>query len=709
MVHPPLLASNMGKKYNIEWIKLGNKDLALNPATGDWLLLDERCRKIIDMFEQGKSASELVQAFPEVKPDEIAHLFSMLNERDFRSVKNTGSAHNCKSCSEGHFPNLAILNLTEKCNLRCTYCYVDAGCKNVEDMKPETAFRIVDEMLAMNPNNKPCIVMHGGEPLVHYELVKALAEYCEPFKDKLILSIQTNATLIDDEKALFLKKHNVSVGVSIDGTREFHDCTRPFANGTGSFSQVMKGIRVLRKNGVQFGAISVLNAQNASHIDEVVDFFIENEIYSMSFIPFQRFGRGKDDVDSYVNGPMMFEAYKKIIDRIVKHNSEPNVKHMVIERMVKEMTRNVVTHAHDFMCMRAPCGSGHDILGFGTNGDFYMCDDFIGDPDFRIGGLNEGSVKSQILGSALLKEKGKRFMEDLPRCRACEYRSLCGGVCHSLDYYTGANGVETLETCEFYKLMIPYLIQRIAEDPNFAGLLDPELKNGEEREFIFSIKKVGDDPNSIDKVFFETLLTVHDVKTKDSVSLCCDEAEECQDLLPMFKSLADKNVKSRLIIRDGDFLGSTSFRKFFQSEILDVQIQLNEVPKERIQDCLYAVKDFMHCRNGSRLQNKVLFMVPLDLLRNEDFLLFAERDLLENDEILVSRNPDETCDINDAVDCLRERKLKAKIYMSCDRDKLNLDNLFFVLEKNNSSKVVLIDKDHLAGVCKTEMPEKFFT
>ena len=413
------------KLKQIEWIDLGKHNLALLPESGEWLLLDDLSKDIISRLGEFKKISDVEREYPGLEPNEIRRLLNLLEQNKFI---DDGSVvdNSCKPCNHG-MPTHAVLNLTEACNLKCTYCYVNAGCNQKDFMKPETAFRIADEYSLMNPERKVNLTMHGGEPLLNFDLIKKLAAYTKDRRDQIDITMQTNATLLTDEIAQFIKENKIGVGVSIDGPAEFHNKTRPLQNGKGSFEQVMRGIRILQKHGIPFGTISVMNGQNAEHIDEIIDFFLANDIYSYSFIPLQRIGRGENDEQSYIDGETMFAAYKRIMKRIVDFNTKNKGEKRIEERFVKNLARNVFLHKKQFMCMRAPCGAGRNTMGFGINGDFYACDDFINDPDFRIGTLDGGHFKDQILKSKVVAQTEFRAMKHLSRCKDCEWRGVCGG------------------------------------------------------------------------------------------------------------------------------------------------------------------------------------------------------------------------------------------------------------------------------------------
>ena len=614
--------------------------MALNPATGDWLLVDPDGKDLFLEAAAGKSQQELSRQFPSVSPKDIVNLLHALKGMDFRSVKDSGPAHFCNDCHQGQFPVLAVLNLTEDCNLKCTYCYVGAGEGQKIKMKPETAFRIVDEYLAMNENTgrEVNIVMHGGEPLLNYDLVQKLTEYAKPYRDRVRLTIQTNASLLTEERVSFLLENNVSIGVSLDGPPEIHNPTRPLQSGKGSFDQVMRGIRILQSHGVSVGVISVMTRKLAEQIDHVLDFFLENKIYSLSFSPFLPVGRGMKDDDNFVTPEILFEAYKRLIDRIVQFNSNPDRPFDLHENVLTRMARKIFSNRNEFMCTRAPCGSGRDVLGFGVNGDFYACDDFINEPTFWIGSLDRGSIKDQLLKTDVVRKLCNRSMADLPRCRNCVWRSLCGGICHSADFYSGANGVEETAMCGFYKLLIPYLIETYARIPELPILLGSEDQPVPKRSFFFSLSKEEDPEKQLTGEEFAELLRFHQIDEQDTVFFCGEEPL-VYPRFPELLSVAVKQSGQSVLVTSGLLFAEEAYtRELFQSGLQFVLISIPEELEERERLC-QSLEVYFRIRQETKSEGSRLILLAKAGLVDDSILPVLEK-LIDGDRLdIIGKNP----------------------------------------------------------------------
>lgn len=158
------------------------------------------------------------------------------------------------------------LVVTEACNLRCSYCAYsgtyefqrDHGTKK-DLMDFETAKKAIDYFLdeLVNPdkmNHLPpnvTIGFYGGEPLIHWQLIKQCIEYARSkpnFKRvNARFGITTNGTLLTDEVIDIFAENQVLVALSLDGPEEVHDRLRQYSSGKGSWALLMKNMAKVRE------------------------------------------------------------------------------------------------------------------------------------------------------------------------------------------------------------------------------------------------------------------------------------------------------------------------------------------------------------------------------------------------------------------------------------------------------------------------------
>ena len=163
-----------------------------------------------------------------------------------------------------------ILKIAALCNLNCSYCYVynheDKGYlqrpRFIADDTFDAALRAIAAYCDRRSGHTVSITFHGGEPtLIGAERFDALATRAkQTLGDSLGgLSIQTNATLIDEDWLNVFGRHRVQVGVSLDGPRATNDMHRVDHAGHGSYDRALEGLAALQQRGLDPGVLCVVN------------------------------------------------------------------------------------------------------------------------------------------------------------------------------------------------------------------------------------------------------------------------------------------------------------------------------------------------------------------------------------------------------------------------------------------------------------------
>jgi uncharacterized protein len=153
--------------------------------------------------------------------------------------------------------NFIVLQLTHNCNLRCRYCAYTENVKGIRThSKDRMSFETVEKALKLLKENsidskKITIGFYGGEPLLEFDLLKKSVELSkELFKNKEIkYTVTTNATLLSEEKILFLEENNFQLMISFDGPQLINDSNRVFASSNKSvFIAVISKLEHIIKN-----------------------------------------------------------------------------------------------------------------------------------------------------------------------------------------------------------------------------------------------------------------------------------------------------------------------------------------------------------------------------------------------------------------------------------------------------------------------------
>lgn len=202
--------------------------------------------------------------------------------------------------SEMVLSQTVTFQVTDDCNLACTYCYQIH--KGKRSMSFETAKKFIDLLISgekgfssyINPQKSPGIIIEfiGGEPFMEINLIDKICDYFvnsliekqHPWATKYVFSICSNGVLYFDENVQrFLRKWNghISFSVTIDGNKELHDSCRVFPNGEPSYDLAVAAAKDWIDRGNYMGSKITIAPENVSFLYNAIKHMIElgyNEI-----------------------------------------------------------------------------------------------------------------------------------------------------------------------------------------------------------------------------------------------------------------------------------------------------------------------------------------------------------------------------------------------------------------------------------------------
>jgi len=164
----------------------------------------------------------------------------------------------------------AILKVASRCNLNCSYCYVYNMADSTWKRRPALMSNEVFEWTLERIFQQCCatgqdrfrMAFHGGEPcLIGPDTFDAWCGRARTVLGEILrlsLVIQTNGTLLDSRWIDLFRKHNVGVGISMDGPKEIHDRVRVDHQEQGSYERVERGLRLLQEAEVPHGVGCVI-------------------------------------------------------------------------------------------------------------------------------------------------------------------------------------------------------------------------------------------------------------------------------------------------------------------------------------------------------------------------------------------------------------------------------------------------------------------
>ncbi len=329
------------------------------------------------------------------------------------------------------------------CNLACKYCYYLEKNKLYPTaqrhlMSDEMLEQFTREYIEAQTMNQVLFTWHGGEPLLRsidfYRKALSLQQKYAGGR-RIDNVIQTNGTLLTDEWCEFFAQNHWLVGISIDGPQPDHDHYRLTAAGKPSWKKVMQGIKLLKKHGVEWNAMAVVNAYNANHPLEFYRFFKENGCQFLQFTPIvERQTRHED-------GRTLASLADKNEIPLSEASVAPEQWGYFLCAIFDEWVRKDVgkIFVEIFDCTLANwmgispgiCAYSKECGHAGVmehNGDVYSCDHFVF-PEYKLGNIRDHSLIDMLYGEQQ-QEFSRLKHSSLPRqCKECDMEFACHGEC----------------------------------------------------------------------------------------------------------------------------------------------------------------------------------------------------------------------------------------------------------------------------------------
>jgi len=354
------------------------------------------------------------------------------------------------------------------CNLRCRYCYyleksklysdTDKGGVHRHFMSDDILEEFVRQYIEAQSSPYVMFTWHGGESLMRdiafYRRVIDVQRKYARGGIRIDNCIQTNGTLLTDEWCRFFKDNSWLVGLSVDGPRDFHDRYRLTPSGGGSFDDVMRGIELLNRHGVEWNAMAVVNDYTAAHPLEFYSFFKEIDCRFLQFTPIVEritangLASVRDGGDARL-APFSVSplAWGDFLCALFDEWVSRDVGRFFIQ--IFDATLANTVGVEPGVCSMAPtCGHAAVIE---HNGDLYSCDHFVF-PEYKLGNIRRKTIYEMMNSPEQLKF-GNDKRDTLPgQCRRCRWLHLCNGECPKNRFAVTAEGEPGLNyLCEGYR------------------------------------------------------------------------------------------------------------------------------------------------------------------------------------------------------------------------------------------------------------------
>lgn len=376
------------------------------------------------------------------------------------------------------------------CNMRCDYCYylekesLFESSSFVPEMSDEVLERFVRDYIAAQPEGMPVsFTWHGGEallrPISFYQRALDLQKRYAGGRE-IQNSLQTNGLLMTEAWCHFFREHNFLVGISLDGNERQHDAYRRTLGGKGSFSGVMRAIKMMQDIGVEFNILSTINSHNADEPLEYYHFLKGIGVRYIQFTPIVERIHSQSLKHQHIEAPYidlkqeLRQMHEGLDVRLAPYSIKSSqwgeflitlfdewVRHDVGEVFIQLFDSTLAgwVGVMPGVCTLAPeCGHA-GIMEY--NGDVFSCDHYVY-PRYRLGNVMEHNL-GEMMRSPEQQRFGQAKKSGLTKqCRECRYLFLCHGECPKNRFIRSRHGeVGHNYLCQgyynFWKHSAPYM------------------------------------------------------------------------------------------------------------------------------------------------------------------------------------------------------------------------------------------------------------
>jgi len=317
-----------------------------------------------------------------------------------------------------HFgPRSITINVTQVCNLHCTYCAAGGDGTFGDPIKKISVEKTIPQLKAflerVPEGRKFHITFLGGEPLLYPEGIALLAEYVKSTaKERSISSsftVVTNGTLFSPANIELLAKLKANLIISVDGPPELNDRTRPTASGRGVTLKVIEGIELLLQRKSELGTVELSGVFGQQNQDLMAAY----EFYSQFSVDHMDFTYDHLETSAEVSEQYTARLLA-VASRAFQENGEAGLRKIkTFDRIFELLDKQQQVQNY--------CGAGKSFFMIDARNQIYTCPWVAGDSKEVVG-----------VGSELWVDKLKAYeapLTELNQCGSCWARNLCGGGC----------------------------------------------------------------------------------------------------------------------------------------------------------------------------------------------------------------------------------------------------------------------------------------
>ena len=421
----------------IHQYKLGGYNIVLDVCSGGVHVVDDIAYDIIALFEDKDKESILTamgEKYPDVASEELENCYAQVAQlkaagKLFAPDTFEPMAGKLKQKTSGVVKALC-LHIAHTCNLNCSYCFASQGKYHGERavMSYEVGKRALDFLIENSGTRRNLEVdFFGGEPLMNFQVVKALVAYARSIEREkgknFRFTLTTNGVLVDEDVIEWANRECANVVLSLDGRKEVHDRFRVDYAGKGSWEKIVPKFQrfVEARGGKDYYMRGTFTHANPDFLEDIRK-MLELGFTELSMEPVVC-AEGDPSALTEEDLTVVMDQYERLAELMLEKDKEG--KPFTFYHYMIDLTGGPCIYKRI-----SGCGSGTEYMAVTPWGDLYPCHQFVGEERFRLGDIWQGVTNHEIQA-----EFAACNVYAHEECRDCWARLYCSGGCAANAYH----------------------------------------------------------------------------------------------------------------------------------------------------------------------------------------------------------------------------------------------------------------------------------
>jgi radical SAM protein with 4Fe4S-binding SPASM domain len=427
--------------------------ILISPEAPNWVAVNKVGVKVLDLIDGSRTSDEIARILePSNSKDDVYSFIKECISRELVATRPflfSSYSGRSKYLKARELEELWIY-VTNRCNLFCEHCLVDANSAPKKELNNETLKKIIKEGVDLGAKR---IFFTGGEPFLKKDIFELIEFVTLVLEAELV--ILTNGTLLDEQKVHRLTSlPGIVLQVSLEGSSpDINDSIR----GKGNYHRTLKTIEILRKHGIRTIVTSTSTKKNIADIPRLNRLLHSKDVRTHHILWVHKRGRAAKNPVS-VHPKKLINLMKNLRDNEIKVDNWESFKARVNGKRGGKVDG---------------CNAAFSSLSIDSNGGVYPCPSLNGDKRFLMGNIKAG-IHDIWLNSDMAKQFREISVAKIQGCKVCEFKFFCGGGCRCHAYFASERPSLYSKDpyCDVIKNMI---VESILDFVSPNGLDKPEI------------------------------------------------------------------------------------------------------------------------------------------------------------------------------------------------------------------------------------------